>query len=393
MHAEPLVSVIVPAYNVEAFIAPCLSSILEQTDFHDFEVICVDDCSTDGTASIVEEFAKTDSRLIFLRNERNEGVSATRNKALEKACGKYIMFVDSDDRLAPDALSTCYALACEKNADAVCFNADIVFNDGQATPLHSWERGCALQALNKGYLSHVAYITNLWLIFCKRDLLLAANCRFSEKRVFEDWEYLWKFYAKVNNVCYIDRSLYYYTTEINKESLMKSFRERKWGFDLLLEAYKDSKVPLCEAGRWAEFEYVCLERTCEIFLHFFINTKKTWRDLELDMRYYSEFLHDASPIMMKKVISDAHGRVDSYIVNAVYRNSPKDQLFIWLLLFFVAGAGVRNDIHNCYQNLKAAYHSLGFNVKWVIALFKAICAGMRGCWKIFLNIIRKAIGR
>lgn len=91
----PLVSVIVPVYNVERYLGECLESILGQT-FRDFEVILVDDGSTDKSGSICDEYAEKDARIKVF-HQKNQGVSAARNFALSKATGRYVMFVDPDD--------------------------------------------------------------------------------------------------------------------------------------------------------------------------------------------------------------------------------------------------------------------------------------------------------
>lgn len=96
------VSVIMPTYNCGRFIAESIRSVLAQT-YTNWELIIVDDCSTDNTKEIVRGF--DDARIRFLQNEQNEGAAVTRNKALRAAKGQYIAFLDSDDLWAPDKLA------------------------------------------------------------------------------------------------------------------------------------------------------------------------------------------------------------------------------------------------------------------------------------------------
>ncbi|MBQ4404399.1 MAG: glycosyltransferase, partial [Selenomonadaceae bacterium] len=114
------VSVIIPIFNSEKFLSVCLESILIQT-LQDFEVILVDDCSTDYSAAIAESFLeKFGGRLKIISLPENTGSGAVpRNVGLEQACGKYIFFVDSDDLLVDDALETLYNFAEEYQADVV----------------------------------------------------------------------------------------------------------------------------------------------------------------------------------------------------------------------------------------------------------------------------------
>ncbi len=92
----PKVSVLMPAYNAEKYIGEAIVSILNQS-FKDFEFLIIDDCSTDKTGEIIQEFAKRDPRIITIRNEKNLGISRTRNKLISLSKGKYIVWQDADD--------------------------------------------------------------------------------------------------------------------------------------------------------------------------------------------------------------------------------------------------------------------------------------------------------
>jgi len=91
-----LVSIITPCYNAESFIADTIESVLAQT-YQNWEMIIVDDCSSDKSRDIVERYTKKDIRIQLVKNERNIGVAKSRNNAISKASGKYIAFLDSDD--------------------------------------------------------------------------------------------------------------------------------------------------------------------------------------------------------------------------------------------------------------------------------------------------------
>ena len=104
MEKEPLVSIITPLYNSEKFITETIESVLAQT-YTNWEMIIVNDCSKDNGASIVEKYVEKDKRIRLFNNERNMGVSFTRNKAIDLAQGKYIAFLDSDDLWYKDKLT------------------------------------------------------------------------------------------------------------------------------------------------------------------------------------------------------------------------------------------------------------------------------------------------
>lgn len=118
----PMVSVVIPVYNVEKYIAECLDTLLAQT-MPDFEVICVNDGSTDSSLSILEQYSKRDSRINVL-DIPNGGPSNARNQGLSKATGRYVLFVDSDDGLAVDALEKLVSKAEKTGSDIVVFGID-----------------------------------------------------------------------------------------------------------------------------------------------------------------------------------------------------------------------------------------------------------------------------
>lgn len=116
---KPLVSVIVPVYNVEKYLKKCVDSIINQT-LKDIEIILVDDGSTDNCPSIIDEYARNDDRVIAIHKE-NGGQGSARNKGLDISSGDYIGFVDSDDWIDSNMYEQLYISAQKENADiAVC---------------------------------------------------------------------------------------------------------------------------------------------------------------------------------------------------------------------------------------------------------------------------------
>lgn len=110
------ISVIVPVFNAEAYIAECLRSILTST-YQDIEVLVVDDASTDGSVAVAQSFAGCDSRVQLLRLHSNSGAAAARNYGIECSTGEFIAFVDADDYVDSDMLSVLMDLLNEYNAD------------------------------------------------------------------------------------------------------------------------------------------------------------------------------------------------------------------------------------------------------------------------------------
>lgn len=135
------VSIITPAHNAENFLPETIDSVLDQT-FRDWELIVVDDCSTDRTFEIASAYAAKDPRVRVLRNEVNSGVAATRNRGLEVASGDYIAFVDSDDLWLPEKLEKQLRFMKEKG---VAFS----YTDYQKYITETKERGKVLRAPTK----------------------------------------------------------------------------------------------------------------------------------------------------------------------------------------------------------------------------------------------------
>ena len=131
---NPKISVVIPVYNVEKFLAGCLNSVIGQT-LADIEIICVEDGSTDNSATILNEYCKQDSRIKVIWHEHNSGLVKTRKDGVLAARGRYIIFLDSDDALFPHACETAYA-AIEKNkTDFLQFGIKVTDNEGKTIHL------------------------------------------------------------------------------------------------------------------------------------------------------------------------------------------------------------------------------------------------------------------
>lgn len=124
----PRVSVLMPAYNSEKYIATAIQSILNQS-FADFEFIIVDDASTDKTFEIITQLAATDSRIVMMRNESNQGISKNRNKLISLARGEFIAWQDSDDIAKPDRIAKQVAFMEQHSRVGICGGYVEFFND------------------------------------------------------------------------------------------------------------------------------------------------------------------------------------------------------------------------------------------------------------------------
>ena len=117
---KPLVSIIVPVYNAELYIKKCIDSLIMQT-YENLEIIAIDDGSLDRSLMIMNEYAKSDSRLKVIHQE-NQGASLAREKGLMLATGSYVMFIDGDDWIDSDTIACCIQTAMRNESDCVIFS-------------------------------------------------------------------------------------------------------------------------------------------------------------------------------------------------------------------------------------------------------------------------------
>ena len=130
-----MISIVIPTYNVEKYIRDCLDSVLRQT-FRNFEIIVSDDCSTDQTVDIVENYAQRFGQIQLVRRSQNSGNGGIpRNVFITHATGKYIVFLDSDDMLMDDALQTLFDIAEEFQSDIVSADKFYRFEDNDFDPV------------------------------------------------------------------------------------------------------------------------------------------------------------------------------------------------------------------------------------------------------------------
>jgi glycosyltransferase involved in cell wall biosynthesis len=125
----PKVSVLVAVYNAEAFLPECLDSLLGQT-YHDIQVICIDDCSTDGSLRILQDYAARDARIEVITLSENGGQAHARNEGLKHAQGDFICMLDADDWFASDAIEQAVA-AFDEQTDCVLFDVVMRYDDGR----------------------------------------------------------------------------------------------------------------------------------------------------------------------------------------------------------------------------------------------------------------------
>lgn len=214
----PLVSIVIPVYNVEKYIRRCLMSIQQQS-LSNIEIIVVNDCTPDNSMAIVEKFAKDDKRIRIINHEKNMGLMWTRRTGYMSATGDYITFCDSDDCLPPIAIEKLYRAAIESDADIVCGNYIYITTKGEEI-IHKNELryGCYNINFLKSLLRH-EMVKTLWGKLFKASLLQNHKYHTYEHVTNgEDGCLLYQVVANTNKIIMIDDIVYNYMQNLTSST-------------------------------------------------------------------------------------------------------------------------------------------------------------------------------
>lgn len=252
---EPAVSVVIPVYNTAPYICQCLGSVLGQS-LSDLEVICVDDGSTDESADILAAYADKDSRLTVI-TQTNAGPGAARNAGLERAAGRYIIFLDSDDWFEPDFLERMVNRAEDTGADVcICRAVEFDTHTGRDRP-SDW-------MLKTAYLSgggvfaptdvaaHLFQFTYgmPWDKLYRREFVLDTGIRFPPFYNSEDLAFVFPTLVSAERIAIVDSKLIHH--RVNRRSSVSNTRETQP--QAPYDAFRIVKTYLEENGLMPKFE-------------------------------------------------------------------------------------------------------------------------------------------
>ncbi|MGN0493209.1 MAG: glycosyltransferase [Acutalibacteraceae bacterium] len=207
------ISVIVPVYNVEKYLKKCIQSILAQ-DFSEYEIILVDDGSTDESGKICDEYSLKYSQIKVI-HQKNKGLGGARNRGIEEACGNYLLFIDSDDSIKENMLSYLYNTAIDNDSDLVLFGMDYIDEDGKLIetkrPSNSGIRN--IDSDERADIFSVDPYTCNKLF--KRDIFIKNNIRYPEQMWYEDLCVAPKIMLCADKVTVTDKVFYNYLQRKN----------------------------------------------------------------------------------------------------------------------------------------------------------------------------------
>lgn len=249
------ISIIVPVYQAEKHIARCLNSLTKQ-DLDNYEIICVDDGSTDQSAAIIQKFRCKKNNIVYIY-QSNKGVSFARNIGLKKAKGKYVMFVDADDCIKPYTLKYLYRIAEKKDADIVAFGGKI----DQACSAPEWMR-MAFYTRNKCYnkfsLSMLFQEPGSLPSVCNK--LIASRCIknncFPERiHIAEDMTFLCTLFPSTTKIVFLSKRIYRYRIS-NEDSAMHNTKRRRMDYmenhvsaaEIIIERWREDRLINAETG-------------------------------------------------------------------------------------------------------------------------------------------------
>lgn len=293
-----MISVIIPVYNVEDYLHVCLNSVLKQS-YEDFEIICVDDASTDSSLEILEYFTKKDSRIKVLKNDSNKGPGFSRNRGLDVAEGKYISFLDSDDWFSLDTFEILIKKAEKDNLDLLLFKNIVYYEEPREFGMEAYYDMEFMNEFENKIFNHwdldktkLFVMSNApWNKFYLKSFLDENNIRFpNENLIHEDNPFFYKVITSAKRVSLIDK--YLHNRRRRPNSIMTLNSERL--FDNIDVMYKVFDVFFEDKELYEYYKKEVLTYIFDVF-------KGKYNQIEDDLKEdFFKAVQDAYKVYIKK---------------------------------------------------------------------------------------------
>jgi glycosyltransferase involved in cell wall biosynthesis len=256
--ASPIVSIIVPVYNVESYLHECLESLVNQT-FHDIEIICVYDSSKDCSLSILQEYAGKDGRLKILERMNNNGLSSARNAGLSMATGKYILFLDSDDYCDTDLCRKALECAESNLADLVIYDFAPFLNEAElAANLKKISTLASFDPTDRTSLLKIGAFA--WTKMIRSDLVRSLDMKFPIGLSYEDMPVHWQLVTCAKKIALLPERLCYY----RQHNSSLSYR-RDWYIADRIKTYDIVRHFLIAQNLYETYRDAFLESELDVF--------------------------------------------------------------------------------------------------------------------------------
>lgn len=264
---EKKISVIIPIYNTGNYLEKCVNSVINQT-YKNLEIILVNDGSTDNSNEICENFKKEDSRIIYI-NKKNTGVSDSRNLAINKSSGEYILFVDSDDYIEDTMIESLYNDIKKYDADLACCEY-VSKNRKQQLKLLNKNEMLSVILKEKGTSGYI------WDKLYKTSIIKNEKILFDKEiYICEDMLFNARYIEKANKFIWTNKQLYNYIYRPN--SVLNQEFNQKW--NTILKAFKEMKNIYVNNDCFDEFlaHYIlaAINLKTKMYLHNYINNNLT----------------------------------------------------------------------------------------------------------------------
>ena len=212
------ISIIVPIYKTEKYLRKCLDSLVNQTK-EELEFILINDGSPDNSEKIIKEYK--DNRIHYYKN-KNQGIGKTRNYGIEKACGKYLLFVDSDDYLRLDTCQVLYDKAEEEDLDIIVFNMEKIYDNGttEEDKIPSFETSSVKDNPSLLNMINLGPCNKLF----KTSIIKENHIQFLEELKYEDVPFVIESLIKAKKIGQAEESLYYYVIHGKSETTIRDER-------------------------------------------------------------------------------------------------------------------------------------------------------------------------
>ncbi|WP_299524526.1 glycosyltransferase family 2 protein [uncultured Methanobrevibacter sp.] len=238
----PQISVVLPVYNVEKYLKQCLDSLINQT-FDDFEVICVNDGSTDSSLNILEEYASKDDRFRII-SQQNKGLSGARNTGMNYIKGNYLLFLDSDDWIEENALELLYNQVSNLDSEMIIFpyryyNQETgKYNENDFTKLNMFDSSIDNKNFNYKNIPEIVFrIPHESIKLYKVETLKKLAVKFPEGLNYEDAYFFYKIFFKLNKVSIIRTPIYNY--RIRSDSICTTGSEKSFDIFKILTSIEN----------------------------------------------------------------------------------------------------------------------------------------------------------
>lgn len=309
---NPLVSVVIPVYNVEPYLHECVTSVVEQT-YTNIEIILVDDGSTDSSGTLCDEFALSDSRICVF-HKKNGGLSDARNYGIRRSHGSLISFIDSDDYVSPDYIMHLYQALVRGKTD-IATTSICIFREGEPPKEHKRDTAefhvyDACEALEDMlYMRHLE--PNAFPKIYKKELF--DTIQYPVGKLYEDIATTTKLIDKAGKIAYLDEKDYYYRIRPNSIQTA-SFNPKK--LDLLdqlnvVKSIVQAKYPSVINA------YYSKEQSALFNLYMNINRCDIKENLKIADRLWAEIKNNRI-----SVLRDREARTDARIASLLSFSGP-----------------------------------------------------------------------